>query len=530
MAAGKQTPRQRLIGLMYLVFLALMALNVSVEVLDSFPLINRGIEETNRNFENKVDMVYDDFQEQQLLFSEGHVQPYYGQAQHIRQQADSLVDFILTHRTQMLAEVNGISYEEADTMDLIDSRRKDNYSISSRYWLIEDSTDPEARDGGPGTRAHRLKENIINFKHSIDSILDLHDQSIQIGLDVEGSFQVQDHTVNWQQLNFDRVISVAVATNLQRMVTEVRNAQFDAVNMLYGMIHAGDFSFDEIAARVVPQSQIVMEGDHYEADVFVAAYDTRQDPEVIVDGIGRIPVSDGVGRLRVPASSPGTHSQSGVIRVTSPAGVVEEHRFETEYTVEKPMATVSADKMNVFYIGLDNPVSISAPGVSTDNLRPSVSSGAELIRQDDGSHVVRVEPGTTEVTVSVNAIMDGETMNMGVSEFRARTVPDPVAYIAGKREGRVDRQLLVAAGRITATMDRFEFDMSFDVGSFEMTTVVAGEFRRIRQDDGAALTDEMIRVINNARSGQEVTFRGITTRPGPDGTTRNLGAIALTIN
>ncbi len=530
MAGGKQTPRQKLIGLMYLIFLALMALNVSVEVLDSFPLINRGIEETNRNFEMKVDMVYDDFQEQQLLFSEQHVQPYYGEAQYLREQADSLVSYILTNRTQMLAEVNGISFEEADTLDLIDSRRKDNYSISSRYWLVENSIDPGARDGGPGTRAYILREKISSFTNSIDSILDQHGQSIQLGLDVEGPFYVQDRRVNWQQLNFDRVISVAVATNLQRLVTEVRNAQFDAVNMLYDLIHAGDFRFDEIAARVVPRSQIVMEGDFYEADVFVAAYDTRQDPEVVVDGIGSVPVSDGVGRLRVPARSPGTHRHSGVIRMTSPAGVVEEHRFETEYTVERPTATVSADRMNVFYIGLDNPVSISVPGVPTENIRPSVSAGAELVRLNDGSHVVRVEPGTTEVTVSVNALVGGETRTMGVSEFRARTVPDPVAYIAGRREGRIDRQLLTAAGRITAAMDRFEFDMSFDVGSFEMTTVVGGEFRRYRQENGATLTDEMIRVVNNARSGQEVTFRGITTRPGPDGTTRNLGAIAFTIN
>ncbi len=530
MAGGKQPPRQKLIGLMYLIFLSLMALNVSVEVLDSFPLINQGIEDTNRNFEMKVDMVYDDFQEQRLLFSEDHVQPFYGEARYLQEQADSLVNYILTKRTQMLAEVEGISFEEADTLDLIDQRRKDNYSISSRFWLVENSIDPGARDGGPGTRAHILREKITNFTNSIDSILDQHEQSIQLGLDVEGPFYVQDRQVNWQQMNFDRVISVAVATNLQRLVTEVRNAQFDAVNMLYDLIHAGDFRFDEIAARVVPRSQIVMEGDYYEADVFVAAYDTRQDPEIVVDGVGSVPVSDGVGRLRVPATSPGSRQHSGVIRVTSPAGVVEEHPFETEYTVERPTATVSADKMNVFYIGLDNPVSISAPGIPTENLRPSVSSGAELVQRDDGTHVVRIEPGTSNVTVSVNALVGGETRTMGESEFRARTVPDPVASIAGRREGRVDRQVLVAAGRITAEMDRFEFDMSFDIGSFEMTTVVGGDFRRYRQEDGASFTDEMIGVINNARSGQEITFRGITTRPGPDGSTRNLGAIALTIN
>ena len=527
MAGGKQTPRQKLIGLMYLIFLALMALNVSVEVLDSFPLINRSIEDTNRNFEAKVDEIYAEFESTKAQHTEEYVQPFYGEAYHIKELADSLVDFILTNRTQMLAEVNNTTFEDADTMDLIDSRRKDNYSISSRFWLEEQVRD---NPGSTFSRADLLKNKILDFKSEIDSILDQHDQTITMGLEVEDTYYVQDRPVSWQEYTFDRVISVAVATNLNRLITEVRNAHFDAVNMLQDLIHAGDFRFDEIAARVVPRSQIVMEGDYYEADVFVAAYDTRQDPEVIVDGVGRVPVSDGVGQLRIPATSAGMRSHSGVIRVTTPAGVVQEHSFTADYTVERPTATVSATKMNVFYIGVDNPVSISAPGVPSEDLIPSISAGAELVQQPDGSYVVDVEPGTQDVTVTVDARVGGQIQQMSQSHFRARTVPDPVAYIANRREGRIDREVLTQVGRIAARMERFDFDMDFRVGSFEMTTVVAGEFRRFRQDNSDRLTDEMIRIINNARSGQEVTFRSITTEPGADGTTRNLGAIAFTIN
>ncbi len=514
---------------MYLIFLALMALNVSVEVLDSFPLINESIEQTNRNFEMKVDMVYDDFNEQRLLFSEQHVSPFYGQALHVQVLADSLVNYIRNNRTEMLARVNNIPFEEADTMDLMDSRRKDDYSISSRFWLVEGSEDPSARDGGPGSRAFTLKGMIENFKNEIDSILALHGQSRPPGLDVEGPFYVQDRPVTWQQLTFDRVISVAVATNLNRIVTEVRNAEFDAVSMLYELITAGDFRFDEIAARVVPRSQIVMQGDYYEAEVFVAAYDTRQDPEVLVDGIGRIPVSDGVGRLRIPAGSPGSRQHSGVIRVTSPAGIVEEHRFSASYTVERPMATVSADAMNVFYIGVDNPVSISAPGVPTENIRTSISSGADLIRQPDGSYIVRLTPGTREVSITVNAVVGDQVRNMGVSRFRGMTVPDPIAMVAGRRDGRIDRQVLRAAAGIAPRMEGFLFDMRFEIASFRMTTTIAGEFRSY-QSEGSRFTEDMLSVFDNARSGQEITFRDIITRPGPDGTTRNLGAIAFTIN
>ncbi len=530
MAGGKQTPRQKLIGLMYLIFLALMALNVSVEVLDSFPLIDRSIQETNRNFEAKVESVYYDFEEQRANFSEEHVHPFYGEALYLGELADSLVDYILTNRTKMLAEVNNISFEEADTLDLDDSRRKDNYSISSRFWLVEGSTEPGARDGGPGTRAYILKEKIMHLKNEIDSILAGHDQELKMALDVEGTFRRQDRNVSWQEFTFDRVISVAVATNMSRLVTEVRNVHFDAINMLYDLITAGQFRFDDVTAAIVPQSEIVMTGGFYEANIFVAAIDTRQDPEITVDGIGSIPVQDGIGRLRIPATQPGTRRVSGTIEVISPAGVRVPHSFETEYTVERPMATISATAMNVFYIGLDNPVSISAPGVPSENLRPEVSQGASLSRQPDGNYMVNVEPDVREVTVTVNAMVEGRVETMHAMDFRALPLPSPEPVIAGSSGGRIDRQILNRAGRIEAHMgDAFAFDLSYDIGSYDLVTIVAGEQRTARQPDGSELTQEMRGFIDNARSGQVITFANIITRPGPDGQERNLGSMSFTI-
>jgi|GEM_PF-570141 len=532
MAARKQTPRQRLIGLMYLIFLALLALNVSVEVLDSFPLINRSIEETNRNFEAKVETVYYDFEEQRLNFSDEHVYPFYGEANHVGELADSLVNFIRTNRTEMLALLNNISFEEADTLDLMDSRRKDNYSISSRFWLVENSIDPGARDGGPGTRAYLLRQKINHFKSEIDSILGQHDQSIKMTLDVDGPFYVQDRRVNWQQLTFDRVISVAVATNLNRLVTEVRNVQFDAINMLYDLITAGQFRFDEVSARVVPKSEIVMTGGQYEADVFVAAIDTRQDPEITVSGIGRIPVSDGVGRIRMPATTPGTHTLRGEITVVSPAGVRQSHPFRTQYTIQRPSATVSATNMNVFYTNVANPVSISAPGIPSENIRPAISTGtASIYRQPDGQYIVETEEPRQIVTIAVNAIVEGQMERLDEMAFRVLPLPRPEARIAGYDGGRIDRQLLLRAGRIEASMgEDFLFaGVDWDVVSFEMITFVGGEQRTARQTDGSRLTQDMVRYLNDARPNQLFYFRTIRAS-GPGDESRLLGDLSFNIN
>ncbi len=526
MAGGKQTPRQKLIGLMYLIFLALMALNVSVEVLDSFPLIDRGIQETNKNFEMKVDMIYDDFNAQVQNFSKEHVSPYHEQALYIRERADSLVSYIMTNRTLMISMQNNISFEEADTLDLIDLRQKDNYTRSTRFWLEEGGA-----SGGPGTRAYMLRGKIEAFKFDIDSILESHNQSVKLGLDTEGPFYRQDTRIDWQTYNFERVISVAVATNLSRMVTEVRNAQFDAISMLYDLIHAGQFRFDEVSARIVPESRVVMQGGHFEADVFVAAIDTRQDPQVFVDGIGRIPVRDGVGRLRLAASAPGSQTISGRIVVRSPAGVETSHAFRTQYTVESPMATVSPTRMNVFYAGLENPVSIAAGGVPTENLVAEISAGGSLARQRDGSYIVTVDPDVSEVNITVRARVGDRMETMAVTPFRILRTPDPTAYVSGQRGGRIPRQLLTRPQTIIEARmaEDFVFDLQYEVARFQMHTEVAGELRRERQDNGNSLTNQMIALINNARSGQTVTFTDIFTNPGPDGRERNLGALSFTI-
>lgn len=530
MAAGKQTPRQKLIGLMYLVFLALMALNVSVEVLDSFVLVDDGIAQTNKNFESKVEMVYSDFVQQKAL-SEERVQPFFDEAMQIQAAADRLADYLKTSRIEMIAVVNDITYEEAEALDLIDMKRKDQYSRTSRYYLTEGNKDP-ARLGGEGSRAYEMKTEIEAFKDLVTDILSNHglDDIVQIGLNTEGPFYSKDRSmeVSWEQMMFDRVIPVAVATNLNLLITDVRNAEFDAINLLYGAITADDFKFDQIAARVVPSSQIVLLGDNYEADIFVAAYDSRQNPEVIVDGRS-IRTEDGVGKLRIPTTSTGPKRHTGVIRVLSPAGIPQDYNFAAEYIVQRPSVTVSADAMNVFYIGVDNPVSISAPGITTENLRPTISAGGSLIRQPDGTYIVRMQPNTRNATVTVNALVDGTLRSMGTSSFRVRNVPDPVAYIANRREGRVSRDELLIARGIIPRMENFEFDMNFEIESFTMVTTISGDVRTFRTD-GNLFSQEMIQIISNATRGQRIQFENITTRPGPDNRVRSLAPISFTIN
>ncbi len=527
---AKETNRQKLVKLMYLVFLSLMALNVDVSVLNSFVRVDDGLNETNVNFARKVDMVYSDF-DQQKAISEDLVYPYYDRAYYVKELSDSLVNKIKRLRSQTIAEADGIDFEKADTLNLMDLQNKDNYSRTTRFWMTE-GLSTGASDGGSGSRAYKLRNTIENYKEEIINQLDsAHREFLRLGLDTEGPFYTAGgDEINWQQAMFNRIPPVAKATSLSRLITDVRNAEFDVISILYGAITEEDFRFDRIEARVVPQSQIVMAGDEYTADIFVAAYDTRQEPTIIVDG-REIPVEDGMGKFRRTAGSEGEQSFSGVIRVTSPAGIVQEYEFSEQYTVQRPSVTVSADRMNVFYAGVDNPVSISAPGVPDDNIRASISRGS-ITREGGGRYTVNVPADVNEVDVSISAIVSGETHPLPSQTFRVQTIPDPTPTIAGQKGGaRIPESRLVSNRFVRAEVDEsFLFDMDFEIESFTMvTTSRAGDIIR-ESTTGGMLSDRMIEIIERLRRGTYIHFEDITTRPAADGRRRNLGTVTIRLD
>ncbi|MBS4012563.1 MAG: gliding motility protein GldM [Bacteroidetes bacterium] len=537
MAGGKQTPRQKMIGLMYLVFISLMALNVSVTVMDSFVLIDDGIKRTNLNFTKRVDDVYREFRQQMALAPE-KVEPYYKRAMKVQELTDSVVTFIKFHRSDMISRLDKIPMEKADTLSLLNLKTKSQYSKTSAYWIKDGNQDMLA-DGGQGTKAYALRKKIEDYKQSVTNILlelvpqerqERFLEGLQLGIDTEGPFLDNNgKEISWQRSMFDRVIPIAIATNLSRLVTEVKNAEFEVVSRLYSEISAEDFSFDKIEARVVPRSQIVMLGDHYEADIFVAAYDTKQKPTIVVDGRS-IEAKDGVGKYRVPASAIGSRSFKGEIQVPHPvSGQMTPYPFKGDYIVQRPSVTVSADAMNVFYVGVDNPVTISVPGVANENIRAVISSGGSLIPRGDGKFTVRMTSGTREAKITVSALMDGGTRPMGSAEFRVRPIPNPTPKVAGLNSGAaVARERLQAVPRVTADPEGFDFEAKFEIISFTMYTIEAGDLRPYNAR-GGTFSNEMITAIGRGRRGQVFTFSDIIAR-GPDNTNRPLSAVVLKLD
>jgi len=527
MAGGKQTPRQKLVGLMYLVFLALMALQISREALDSVVLIDNEINQTNINLNQRIESTLQAF-ESQMAIAEERVRPIYEQAKEVQRLSDEVVNFILEERAEMISQIDRIDLDDARNLDLIYLKNKENYSSSTRFWLTTSQLDATVT-GGPGSRAYQLKQKIIAYKQNLMPILEENNlvERVNLGLDVEQSYPNPGGGApfTWQQNMFDRVIPVAVAANLTRLVTEVRNTEFDLINNLYSRITAGAFTFNKIDARVVPVSNIVMQGGFYEADVFLVAIDTLLKPTITVGG-SSVTVKDGIGKLRLSADVAGTRPFSGIISIPDPTGkqAYQQFPYKGEFVVQPPTTTVSATKMNVVYVGLDNPMSISAPGVPTESLRVNATGGT-LTRSGGSNYNFVPSAGSREAVISVSTA-DGKSL--GSQTFRVRPIPPPTPYIANRREGRISREELALAASIIPRLENFEFDYNYQIASFTMLANIGGDIRRFVSQSNR-FTPEMIQAINSATRGQVITFMEIVTRPGPDGRTLNLGSISFNI-
>lgn len=535
MGGVKESPRQRMIALMYLVMTALLALNVSKDIINAFVVVNENIENSNENHIKKLKDIYANF-ERNYQFNQVKVAPYWEKAQLAKELSREMVDYVKSVKYGLIAITEGITVDSAKTVSVKDIRKKDNNIVPTNYFL---GTTDEGSDGV----AKILKDKIDAYQEEMLGLINPNDlENATLGLGTEGPYYNADGIEqNWENHFFFNTIIAADIPILNKIISDIYNAEYDVVNSLHKSIGQGDFKFDRIEAKVLPRSDFVFVGDDYQAEIIVAAYDTSQSPEVFyMQGIDYLAVDKSEqatllgnepGKIKVqfPARSEGIKKYAGFVRATTGEGVVNDYHFSAEYMVATPSYSISAKKMNVFYIGVPNPVSIAIAGLSKESLSPVISCGTITADPASDDWIVNVPAGFREAVVSIYAEINGLRKHLGSKNFRVKKLPDPIATIANKSSGPIRREILLAAGSLAPKMpDDFEFDHSFVISSFTMT--LERGFKVYHFESGNAyLSTEMIDQINRTNRGQNVVFENIVARD-PDGVDRALAPIILTIN
>ena len=246
-------------------------------------------------------------------------------------------------------------------------------------------------------------------------------------------------------------------------------------------------------------------------DIFIGDTNTH-----VGEQLDKAKFEDGMGVYSVSGSGVGEKKYTGWISIVKPGETTPTYyNFSSSYIVGQPSATVSADKMNVFYIGVDNPVTVSVPGAANDKVHPAISSGGTMVPNGNGKYTVTVSAGcpNNRVTISVAADLNGKTQSMGSSEFRVKRVPDPVAMIANQTGGVISKTVLAASGAIIPTMKDFDFDLHFIILSFTMTINLHGDLIEV-QSTNNQLTPDMVKKIQSAPNGTKVYLENIKVK-GP---------------
>jgi len=518
MAHGKETPRQKMIGMMYLVLTALLALNVAAEVLNAFSLIDNSLRKTTANTVIKNDDIYTSF-EKAMQENKAKAEKWKKIADEVKLKANELVVYIDTLKYRIVRTVEG------PTGDPNNIQKKDDINVPGQIMITQ-------KENGKN-RGTILKEKIKGYNEFLDGKVEDQKKYEELINNFNSSLNTDDITgqegnkVPWVTANFDQLPMAGVIALMSKMQADIRNAEADMLGYLYKQIDEGSFKFNKLEAVVSSPTNYVLINQPYKAEVFLAACDTTAVPVIKLDGGSTLPIEGSRGIFTGGTGAPGDKSWGGVIEIKSPAtGEILKFPFKSTYTVGQASLVVSPTKMNVFYIGVDNPVDVSVPGVPPGNVTPFINGGGSITRSGN-NYIVRVKE-VGKVTVGANAKLEGTVKNMGSKEFRVKKVPDPVAMVGGKRGGAVAKNWLAAQTGVAAVLENFDFDLRFNVVGFNVSCVLKGGFLEDARSTGATFTAQQQQLIRQVTAGKKVFIEDVQAK-GPDGTVRNLGSIAFKV-
>lgn len=549
MAGTKETPRQKMIGMMYLVLTAMLALNVSSEILNAFKIVDDSILETNRNFERKINETYDSFYKAVVADSAKTIE-WFNKAEHVKKLTDELVDSLVNIRSRLVYETEPRNdYYVIDGVVNWDSLR----NITTSHLQSLDKNDVPNRyfmgDGSNGV-AFTMRKMFEDYRREAVSVLKPEEQTSilqKIGLNTEGPesggkyrSKNKGKIVNWEEYFFGETILGADIVILNNFIQEARNAEFDILSILKNYVGATDFKFNAIDAKVIPDSKIVSAGDSYHAYVSVVAYDSMSAPEVYYKmgarqwdpsmeaTASKSQSEGGLSFIRVPAGAVGEHYFAGVIKVKQPDGTTKDYTFNDAFYVQaKGGGSVVNDELKVLYMGYDNSITINMPGARPESISCRITSGSASTPQRNtaiqGRAVFKIKPNGLADIVIVGESSDGGRTEP--TTFKVREMPAPLVYLGGRTEPPpLSKSAILAAGRLDASLgpdfllsgDQFKYTIT----EFTMTYSRPGGGISTRNIKGGSFNQEAKNFINEMPANTIVNFHDIKVK-GPDGRVKN---------
>ncbi|MBS9767785.1 MAG: gliding motility protein GldM [Flavobacteriaceae bacterium] len=502
---GPETPRQKMIGMMYLVLTGMLALNVSSEVLDAFAKVDRGLYKTNqmtnsKNVEivNALEKAYND--------NPTKVKPFLDAAKQLAEETTAIVEKIKKDKEDI------VKYKDGEDFDVLNIEDKGNREAAALVML----------NNGKATAlknaVHKYRDAVLNKLADAPESLK---SSIRENLTL-ADIKKEGKTISWEVATFEEMPLISSVTLLTLLEGNIRSTETDALNFLSRAVDADSYKVTDVIASITGPTNTIS-GSKVSFRIFPTAIDATQEFEGVVNG-KPFKLVGGQYEYDFTPNRVGTTWVKGYINMISPSGKLEKKEFQTKLEVAAPSVVISPSAMNVFYAGIKNPITVAAAGVKQSDIVINVSGGRKE-KVANGYTIVPTVPAGQKVNITTT--VNGK--NMGVSEFRVKSVPPATPMVGSKRGGRISIAELTANGGVDAILENFPFDgLRYKVAGFSLTATTRGGFTNDIRSSGRNFTSSQLSAIRGMKQGDRLIIDNIVA-VGPDGKQRNLPSLVFRI-
>ena len=509
-------PRQLMINLMYLVLTALLALNISAEVMNAFFTLNKGIAQSNVIVENTNSTLLTNIDKQAQAYKNEVNDKWLAQAKQVKETADEFYNYVEDLKKELFAAAGGPS--EKDPSKPVKIKDKD---VTTRLLV--------GVDGKQG-KGFELEKKIRDTRAKMESLVE-NDPGVlaamPLGIDDE-AVKNSDKS-NWTEYNFLQMPVAAVFPILTKFQNDARASSTTVLNHILGKVAGEDIKFDSFEPVVSAVKGYVIKGERYTADVFLSAFSTSagDNTRILVNGAS-LPVKDGKATYETGTSQIGAKSYNVEIQVMNPlTKEVKSYKKAFEYEVGERSVTVSADKMNVFYIGVENPISVSAAGAPSNDVQVTINGGGGTIKKvGSANYMVEVKTPTDQCVINVSA------PSVGLKDsklFRVKRIPDPVARLGKESSGLMGNGEFKAQSGVGAFLDNFDFDAICRIQSFTLTRVPPRQDPIVAENEGPRYQTKADNLVKAAKPGDVYYFDDVKARCPGDSAGRKINSMVFKI-
>ena len=496
--AAANSPRQRMINLMYLVFIAMMALNMGKEVLSAFGLMNEKLQTANERYQLTNEAAFAELERKEQEKPEDYKEAL-EKARQVRELSNEYYAYLNTLKEDVMSQAsNKTDYQVMDKSDFLDEK-----------FFKTDGLKPEGQ---------KFLDEINKYRTQLVSLLGAKDEALKKIIEERFSTgennKVKDregNTVGWVQYNYEGFPYIASVTKFSQLQSDIRQTEQDFYKAMLGEKMKDELSMKHYTTLLEQSRGAYYANQQFDGAIVLGRKDNSTKPkrvELTLDGRklseSEVEVVEGKIKLKVNTGNVGEHKIAGTLYYEQDGQETPVEVAQSFTTIPRPNeAVISADKMNVVYRGVVNPMTISMPGVPDNQV---TASAPGLSRKSGPNYIMKPNAGSAEVTINVTGTIEGQKFSSS-KKFRIKDIPKPEGAILRTTGAVKLAKANILAGELSVAFNDFDFDLSTKVNSFRI--LVPGQPSVVVQGSRVSASPAAAAAVNRAKKGDIIQISEI---------------------